>query len=220
VVGIDTVLACHLRPDSFAFANVPRNRRGAFMDIRFGVRARSACKGRVNLAQLDVPKRALSWTFLLCEESFGQPFPHPSAPPTQSLRCRTSNRSHLGSGTPPGQPQGHSPDLSCHAVDRRGQRSPPAPAPLNHQQARPAPVRGACGVTFVTTRPQPTAFVRVVTNHGSEAQENEVIAWAESYLHEFAAEYPGAQHTYCVYAKVPRLAPPHRGREPLRQSPP
>jgi hypothetical protein len=31
----------------------------------------------------------------------------------------------------------------------------------------------------------------------------EVIAWAESYLHEFAAEHPGAQHSYCVYAKVP-----------------
>jgi hypothetical protein len=30
-----------------------------------------------------------------------------------------------------------------------------------------------------------------------------VIAWAESYLPEFATEFPGAHHTYCVYAKVP-----------------
>jgi hypothetical protein len=39
--------------------------------------------------------------------------------------------------------------------------------------SRFAPVRDAGGVAFVTTRPQPPAFVRVVTNHGSEAQENE-----------------------------------------------
>jgi len=35
------------------------------------------------------------------------------------------------------------------------------------------------------------------------ADVHEVIAWAESYLVEFASEYPGAEHTYCLYAKLP-----------------
>jgi hypothetical protein len=32
---------------------------------------------------------------------------------------------------------------------------------------------------------------------------HDVIAWAEQYLEEFAEEYPGQAHTYCLYAKVP-----------------
>lgn len=35
------------------------------------------------------------------------------------------------------------------------------------------------------------------------ADVHEVIAWAENYLVEFAMEYPGQEHTYCLYAKVP-----------------
>jgi predicted nucleic acid-binding Zn-ribbon protein len=37
-----------------------------------------------------------------------------------------------------------------------------------------ASVRGACGVAFVTIRPQPAALVRVVTNHGSETHKSEL----------------------------------------------
>jgi hypothetical protein len=35
---------------------------------------------------------------------------------------------------------------------------------------------------------------------------HEVIAWAERYLVEFAEEWPGSEHTYCLYAMVPEEA--------------
>ncbi len=101
------------------------------------------------------------------------PVPARSAPLTQPRRCRTRNLSRLGAGgTLPRQPHGHSPNLACHAVYRRRTVVARSHSRSNHRGSRFAPARGACGIAFVTTRPQPAAFVRVVTKHGSEAHES------------------------------------------------
>jgi DNA-binding CsgD family transcriptional regulator len=144
------------------------------MDIRVAVRQRAACKGRVNLAGPDVPKRALFGPFSYVESL--------SAGRSQLVRHRPRSRfgaervTGCGSDrtrTHAGQLHRHSPDLSCHVADRDAQAHRALPLPLSHRGSRVAPVRGACGVAFVTTRPQPAAFVRVVTKHGSEAHKTE-----------------------------------------------
>jgi hypothetical protein len=41
---------------------------------------------------------------------------------------------------------------------------------------------------------------------------HEVIAWAEAYLVDFAEEFPGTEHTYCLYAMVlPEARMTHSG---------
>jgi hypothetical protein len=173
-VGIDTASGLPV-----IFGRIPSHSRvpgivaARSMGTGVGIRARSGCKGRVNLARPDVPKRALHGPFSYVETL--------SAGPSQLVRHRPPNRfgaeRATGRGSDrtrihAGQLHRHSPDLSCHVADPDAQDRRALPLPLNHRGSRFAPVRGADGAAFVTTRPQPAALVRVVTNHGSEAHKD------------------------------------------------
>jgi hypothetical protein len=122
----------------------------------------------------DVPKRDLPGPFSYVESfstptgpsSFGAAYPAASVPNEEPVAPRS------GRDTTPAASwafaQSRLPRRLPEAHSRRA-----LPLPLNHRGPRFAPVRGACGVAFVTTRPQPAALVRVVTNHGSEAHKTE-----------------------------------------------
>jgi len=155
-------------PDSSTRSRI---RRRAFMDIRVAVRERAACKGRVNLARPDVPKRALLGPFFYVESlrpagrsSFGTTHAAVSVPNEQPVAAR------IGHAHMPGSFSGIRPTFPATSLTgTRSSSRAPAPAQPSGIALRSRSRR--LGGAFVTTRPEPAALVRVVTNHGSAAQK-------------------------------------------------
>jgi hypothetical protein len=122
-----------------------------------------------------VPKRALPGPFSYVDglsarqapSSFGAAFPAVSVPNEQPVAISDGHHKRAGSlaGIPSIFPA-TSITTRCKLATRPRSRS------TIGDRAR-SRSRRLSGVAFVTTRPQPAAFVRVVTNHGSDTNKSE-----------------------------------------------